>query len=263
MYAQYNRKGKFEYKYIVPIYLLNKLRSSIGPFVKNDFYMCKGGPNGYTVRSIYYDTMDYTFYYEKLSGIKRRKKIRIRGYNDLNHDNIVFLEIKRKNNKLISKHRAPVKYSHIADLLDSGDTERYVVSDNGFKNAIEDSERFLYHIHHDSLQPLVMVIYEREAFFGKFDNSLRITFDKNLRCILYPDLKNFYGENSVRFPMSKYFILEVKFFHVFPSWLKPIIASYNLKLESCSKYTISVDEFNVVNKSILPMSQEFTGSINM
>ena len=263
MYKYYNRKGKYEYKYIVPMDLLEELRDSISPFMETDYYMCMGGPCGYTVRSIYYDTLQYTYYHEKESGIKIRKKIRIRGYNDYDNENIVFLEIKRKNEKLVSKHRAPVKYNDLKDLLATGDTERYVITDNGFKNALEDSERFFYHLNRSSLQPLVTVIYDREAFFGKFDNSLRITFDKNLRCKIHTELKTFYSEDSIRYPMKDRFILEVKFYHIFPSWLKPIIASFGLKLQACSKYTICIDEFNIVDKNTLPKTLNLNGSVNI
>ena len=49
------------------------------------------------------------------------------------------------------------------------------------KDNISDAEKFLYYYVKGSLNPITLVTYEREAFFSKFDKSLRITFDKNIR----------------------------------------------------------------------------------
>lgn len=238
---------KFEYKYIVPIERLPELRTLISSFMVLDSHMDMGEPAGYTVRSIYFDTFQYDDYYEKISGLKIRKKIRIRGYNGQNHKNIVFLEVKRKDERQVNKNRAPIKYKNLKDLLITGDTEKYIMTIKGFKKAIENSRQFLFHIYKKSLRPVILVIYEREAFYGTFDNSFRITFDKNLRSMIHPDLQNLYQEYHIKYSIPNHFVLEVKFFEIFPSWLRPVIASLNLKLQAFSKYTTCIDEHNIVN----------------
>jgi len=252
---------KFEYKYIVPIERLPELRTLISPFMVADTHMNMGGPEGYTVRSIYFDTFQYDDYYEKISGIKIRKKIRIRGYNGQNHKNIVFLEIKRKNEKRVRKHRAPVKFKNLKNLLISGDTERFVLTIKGFKDAIEDSRQFLFHMYKKSLRPVVLVIYEREAYHGTFDNSMRITFDKNLRSTIHPDIQELYQEEHIKYSIPNHFVLEVKFFNIFPSWLKPVIASLNLRLQAFSKYTTCVDEHNAVNNNSRDLKHDFVRQV--
>ncbi|HUT62476.1 MAG TPA: polyphosphate polymerase domain-containing protein [Anaerolineae bacterium] len=252
---------KFEYKYIVPIERLPELRTLISPFMVADTHMDMGGPEGYTVRSIYFDTFQYDDYYEKISGIKIRKKIRIRGYNGQNHKNIVFLEIKRKNEKRVRKHRAPVKFKNLKNLLISGDTERFVLTIKGFKDAIEDSRQFLFHMYKKSLRPVVLVIYEREAYHGTFDNSMRITFDKNLRSTIHPDIQELYQEEYIKYSIPNHFVLEVKFFDIFPSWLRPVIASLNLKLQAFSKYTTCVDEHNAVNNNSRDLKHDFVRQV--
>ncbi len=232
---------KYEYKYVVQNELLSDLRRAIFPFVKKDPYMDIGGPSGYTIRSIYYDTPKFDFYHEKIDGLNIRKKIRIRGYNEYDDKNIVFLEIKRKNEKLLWKNRASVAYRNLNDLLTTGNTEKYVLTDTGIKNALEDSRRFLFHIHKSYLQRTVLVIYEREAFFCKFNKSLRITFDKRLRSSMYPEIKMLYREENIKYTIPGYFILEVKFHPFFPSWMASIIASFGLKLETFSKFTRCID----------------------
>ena len=249
---------KYEYKYMVPNELLSELRTRISPFVEKDSYMDMGSINGYTVRSIYFDTPNLDFYHDKIAGLKIRKKFRIRGYNDYNHENVVFLEIKRKNEKKIYKHRAAVKFMDLHDLLATGDVEKYILLDHGLKSALDSSRRFLFHIHTSILQPNVLVIYEREAFFGKFDRSLRITFDKNLRSSMHPELLGLFKEENIKYVLHNYFILEVKFYHEFPSWMKPIIASLGFELSAFSKYTNCIDKHMVVHNNSRLFPHNFT-----
>jgi len=240
---------KFEYKYIVPTEILSELRTLIDSFVEFDIHMKMGGPSGYTVRSIYFDTPQYNDYYETIHGLTVRKKIRIRGYNEQNQNSIVFLEIKRKNEKRVKKYRAPVKYQHLKDLLATGNTMQYILTDYGIKNALENSRRFLFHIYKSLLQPMVIIIYEREAFFSKYDPSLRITFDKNLRSIINPDINILFKEKNIKYTLTKHFILEVKFYDIIPSWLSSILNLLDIKLQSFSKYVTCIDDYNVVNNS--------------
>ena len=244
---------KYEYKYRIPVEMLSELHKLINPYVEKDAYMNEGGPSGYTVRSIYFDSPQYDYYHEKESGIKVRKKIRIRGYNNQNPENTVFLEIKRKNEKQIYKNRAPVAFHNLKNFISSGNAEKYIRTDTGLNNTIEDSQRFLFHIHKSHLHPLVLVIYEREAYSGKYDHTLRITFDKNLRSSIHPEFDNLYDERNIKYSLPSFFIFEVKFITVFPSWLKLIIKSLKLKLESTSKFSLCIDEHDVVsNHSLQP-----------
>lgn len=44
------------------------------------------GPQGYPVWSVYYDSSDLRFYWEKIEGLKFRRKLRIRRYGALGED---------------------------------------------------------------------------------------------------------------------------------------------------------------------------------
>ncbi len=83
--------------------------------------------------------------------------------------------------------------------------------------------------------------------FWKFDTSLRLTFDKNLRSIIYPTLDQLYNEDKIKRTMTNHFILEVKFYGRLPLWIKAIISKHSLDRRALSKYTMSLethDEFN-------------------
>ncbi|MFC1485665.1 VTC domain-containing protein [Candidatus Latescibacterota bacterium] len=227
---------KYEYKYLVPNEKLDILRSSIRPFVFDDKYMDLTNGEGYTVRTIYFDTPGYEYFHEKIDGLKIRKKVRIRGYNRYDPESIVYFEIKRKNEKKVSKNRSPVRFSDLGGIFSNGDYRQYVLGENGGQRECEDMRRFLYYVHRDCLQPTLLVVYEREAYLGKYDRSVRLTLDRNLRALFHPTLGGLYGEDHVCHPTPDHFVLEVKFYHTFPSWLKKNIYMLELQRGAFSKY---------------------------
>ena len=247
---QYNVGSlKYEYKYLVPMELLPKLRDQVKSFLSQDDNMKFGGSEGYTVRSIYFDTPDYRYFHEKIEGLAIRKKVRFRGYNEFNPKNPVYLEIKRKNGKKLRKNRSIVLFSHLNNFFRTCNCDKYVQRDCGLKHPIEDSKRFLFHIHRYSLLPLVLVIYEREAFYGKFDKQLRITFDKNIRSSINPSITDLYEERNIKYSVPNHFVFEVKFYEIFPSWLSSIIRTMELKLDAFSKFSTCVNEHMAIRNN--------------
>ncbi len=234
---------RLEYKYLVANSLLPRLRALMRPFVKLDQY-ARERPEGYTVRSIYFDTLGLKAYYDKTAGLKERKKVRVRGYNERTDDEVVFLEVKRKDDMFITKSRAPLPYQHVQDLLLSGDIERFVVTNEAFPHAQEDARSFLFHVWNAYRWPAVLVIYEREAYESKCSYSLRVTIDKNIRSSTYPTIDTLFSEEGVVYSLPQYAVLEIKLYSNttgFPSWLRHIISKLGLRKISLSKYVICLD----------------------
>jgi hypothetical protein len=238
---------RLEYKYVVPNESLSRLRAMIAPFVEPDVNAVAYGERGYTVRSIYFDTPGLDFYHDKLAGLKVRKKLRLRGYNGGQACSVVFLEIKRKNVMAIMKNRAPVEYAHIGALFDTGDVKRYVAVQPDLPHASEDARRFFFYVYRDSLRPIVLIAYEREAYYSKFAPLLRITFDKHLRSAICPALDGLFEEEGMRYIMPRHFVLEVKFSDRFPSWLRSTLGALGLRRQTLSKYVSGLDRHGAVN----------------
>jgi hypothetical protein len=237
---------RYEFKYIVNRKFLEPVRDMIDPFVELDHFSEAKGKNHYTVRSIYFDTPNFDYYFEKIEGIKNRKKVRLRGYNHGDSLNTVFLEIKRKYNIPIVKFRAALLYGDAIEMFKTTSINGYtsLQQDNGsfYKNA----SRFFYQVYSKNLRPVILVVYEREAFFSKFDDSVRITLDKGLRGLAYPSVENLYEEVNLQSALSNDFIIEVKFNKRFPMWLTPVLSRYGLKSKSASKYTITMDAVKAI-----------------
>jgi hypothetical protein len=234
--------GRVEYKYLAPCDRLDEIRADLLPYVSLDPFTEAGGPGEYSVRSIYYDTPHLACYREKDAGLEVRRKFRIRGYNQCNDKSVVFLEIKKKRGMAIDKHRAPLPLPRLERFLATPDIENDIITTNGGKREREDARRFLYYYYRLSLRPIVLVVYDREAFQGKFDPSLRVTFDKRLRGAHSPTLAELYDEERLSPVMERHFVLELKFFrNALPAWASQIITRYALPRMALSKYTMCVD----------------------
>lgn len=250
--------GRLEYKYLIPNKFIEPIRAYFNPYLELDPYAINRPENQYTVRSIYYDTRNLDSYYNKLAGIRVRKKFRVRGYNQIDQDSLIFLEIKRKEVNVISKNRSPVEYKLLPALLKTGDYETFVYTNNGIPNPGEQAKPFLYFYNRRDLRPAIKIIYEREPFIYKFDSSLRITMDKNLRSSLEKSPETLGSESGVISAIPGYFILEIKTYKKYPKWLRYLIAELDTKHRALSKYTICIDSHRKLGRQVQTIAHHST-----
>jgi len=257
--------SRLEYKYLVPVSQLDAVRDAIKPFVRLDKYSQSRDNNEYTIRSVYFDTPTMDCYEEKIDGIKVRKKYRIRGYNELNSDGIVFLEIKRKYRNFISKNRAPLYNKDLENLFDSRDIDKYILKFGPADKSKKDAQRFLFHYFRLNLRPKILIVYEREAYYDKFCDSVRITLDKNLRSAPFTYHNKLTNGYQLKPAFKNHFILELKFDRGLPLWAKRVIARFAPPKLALSKYTICLDSNSLVcNKQIkaAPIRYDFHFGLN-
>jgi hypothetical protein len=247
---------RLEYKFLVNNADLNKLRNRLLPFVELDPFVKEGSSNEYVVRSIYYDTSNFDYYYEKIDGYKIRKKLRVRSYDKASNNSLVFLEIKHKYDNFIGKNRSPFLHQNLEELFKTKSIETYGLTNNGYERSIQDGERFFHFVFRNGLKPTILIVYDREAYFSKFDSGLRITFDKNIRFFDNPEVDNLFRDDDLRFAIPNYFVLELKFKNGYPRWLQNIVREFNLTRSSVSKYTICID----VSKKINPEKKNLNSS---
>lgn len=237
---------RYERKYYIRNERLDELRERLRPFVNPDVHSKTGadGLSQYTVRSIYYDTPFMEYYYEKKEGLENRNKFRIRVYDQFKKGDVAFLEIKKKLGNRIKKHRSTLPADQVRDLLTTGNMEDHIIVNKKSPNALKDASMFLYYYYKKSLKPVNLVVYEREAYHGKFDPGVRITFDKNVRSTIYPKLGELYSEDRNKAITPGYFILEVKYYEIIPVWALSIIEEFKLSLEAISKFASGLDVHN-------------------
>lgn len=224
---------RHEYKYLVHNSAAEELRQHVALYTAHDAHATSNG--GYTVRGIYLDTSRGAMYESKREGVRKRLKVRIRGYGEVDGSSIISLELKRKQSSTSWKSRAHAKLDDISPwLAGSADSLTFPEDEQAAAN------RFRFFCRRYSLKPAVLVVYEREAFVGVHDPTLRVTFDTNLRGRFTSRL----GQLGADAPVSvfdKHFILEVKFNYHFPGWLKAKLAELGVQKKALSKYVLTMD----------------------
>lgn len=232
---------RLEYKFIVSMSLLADIRTAMMPWLCCDDFAAACPDRQYTVRSIYYDNRRFNCYEEKVEGFTFKRKLRIRGYDRPGPDSRVFLEIKYKNQDYIGKSRAPVPWARLPAVFDPARAGELGPPFAPGSPAEAATRRFLYHYYRRRMMPVVLVAYEREAFYSRFDRTLRVTFDKNVRSRLYPTLGSLYLDRGAKFVAPDRFVLEVKFFGGLPRWVRDIATRFNLLRVANSKYALGID----------------------
>ena len=231
-----------EFKYYVRLESLEALRERFFQHMNHDPHCQDRDERNYSVRSIYIDTPRFLFYYEKLDGLKIRKKLRIRTYNTFSDDSIAFFEIKRKFKNTIVKERAKVPLKEAPNLM-NGANLHLINEKTNFKERAA-LNKFIYLTKKLHLEAKTLVTYEREALLGIDDETVRVTFDLNVRSYPEPNLEEIFREQDLRTLTDKYFILEIKFFDRMPFWVRQIVRDFGLRKQSISKYCNGLDAWS-------------------
>ena len=203
------------------------IKSKISNFLTLDKNVYKDSFE-YKIRSIYFDNFNNKVLEEKLLGLNKRDKFRIRLYND--DDSFIRLEKKSKINGLCKKISEPITKDEVLKIINN-DIEFLIKSQ---KQLFQD----LYiKMKTEFLKPKTIVDYEREAYIYKIGN-VRITFDKNLRTgIVSNDIFN--KELCTISPIDKdYTILEVKYDEFLPEFILDLIQLGERSKTSISKYAL-------------------------
>ena len=186
------------------------------------------GPDGsYRITSLYFDTPYDAALQEKLDGVDRREKFRLRYYGE--DPAWLKLEKKFEVNGLCGKRSARLSRGEAEDLL-SG-------KDDFLLRREEPVLRELYSkLRGNGLAPRTAVCYDREAFLYAPGN-VRVTLDRNLRTGLSP-LDFFRPERFFLKPLAGLTVLEVKYDAFLPDLVSLAVQIPNRRAAACSKYAL-------------------------
>lgn len=230
--------ARYELKFHLPMGEQDRIREIVAPHVCRDPH-AHARPDGlYTVRSIYFDSEDLRFYFEKMDSVKVRKKLRVRTYNLADDAEWAFLEIKRKVGRTGFKERVSLPLGQVEGALNGKSAE--IMDDRPFLER-RILEKFRFNMKVNRLRPVVLVTYEREAFVGVESASIRVTFDQNLRSLCDPRMEDIFDEKELRHFEGDHFVLELKFDEHMPAWMAKLITKLNIHPGPYSKYCHGID----------------------
>lgn len=231
-----------EIKYYIQPMMVQPILEQCRTYIEHDEHSLNRPDCRYTIRSLYYDSPKLDFYWEKLDGIKVRRKLRIRTYNEYNRDSVAFLEIKRRYGTAIVKERAKYNFDELVKIMSSPENIWLTYEQSANHSLI--LGKWVDNIVRWSLEPTILVVYEREPYVGRFkdENDVRITFDYNVRARYTESPDEIFREDNMTPVVFDRIILELKFNHFMPKWMRRMVQMMNLKQRSISKYCMGVDE---------------------
>lgn len=188
-----------------------------------------GGPTGYQVRSLYFDTIDERDYYEKEDGLFLRRKIRLRIYDPAN--DFALLEMKQKEGENQKKRSLRLSRAE-AIRLSRGEYDVLLSHEDPFARECYGLLNLYCY------RPKSIVEYTRKAYVAK-ENKTRITFDYNIRAT-ESDMRLFAPDLNMYPVFDPYMtVMEVKYNGFLLSYIKQIISSGGKTTTSVSKYCLS------------------------
>ena len=233
--------NRFELKYLTPMKQAEEIRKTLHEYLQPDEH--SNGHGNYLITSLYYDSPDYRCYWEKMDGVRYRRKLRIRNYDssDIVKENTpVFVEIKQRFDRVTQKRRIILPYSDALALCNLRQPPGDVSIED--QPVVQEIQAFTWQY---NLRPVSIVHYQRQAFVGgDFDIGLRVTFDTKIVSQTYPLEINGLSQNTPMFNPDQV-IMEIKVNERIPYWVTEMVASNNLRMVRISKYCCSIDQSNI------------------
>lgn len=177
-----------------------------------------------TIQSLYYDTPSYRLIRNSIESPEYKEKMRIRSYGLATSESTVFLELKKKFQKVVYKRRI--------ELLEK-DINNFIV--NRISNNTQIEKEILYFCeYYQDLRPSMLLLYDRSAYITK-DSDLRITFDKNTR-YRTENLNLCIGLEGTKLLPNGEVLMEIKSALGYPDWLIKLLNENNIYKAKFSKY---------------------------
>lgn len=181
----------------------------------------------YRVRSLYFDTPGDKALREKIDGVDKREKFRIRRY--IGNSNYISLEKKSKLHGMCYKQSTPLTAKEVA-AIQTGDIAWMP------KDTRELVRELYIKMRDEQLLPKTIVEYTREPFLCGAGN-VRITFDRDIRTGLFS--RDFMSDELPTLRAGdELVVLEVKYDQFIPDYLTGILQLGSRRASACSKYAL-------------------------
>ena len=184
------------------------------------------------VNSLYFEDYNFNSIKDNLSGVSKRKKLRLRWY-----DNSIspFLEIKKRHGRVGNKVKISTSFKNGDEVekMSSREISSFLKNINNVDNEI---------LLHNNLEPLLLVNYKREYFISK--QGVRLTIDKKIKFSSVSKFNSLSIQKKIRYNKS---IVEIKFPIELRESLNSMFRRTELTPSRHSKYLVGVSKLGLVS----------------
>ncbi len=212
---------RYELKYMLTIEQKQKILEAMKPYMELDKY------GRTTIRNLYFDTDTYLLIRRSIEKPEYKEKLRIRSYDTVSRDGLVFVELKKKYHSVVYKRRVLQPYQDAMSWLDG---EKSSCGETQISKEIEYCLK-----HYGTLHPTLFLSYEREAFYAKNGSDFRVTFDDNI-LVRTDDLSLESKPYGTPILQEGLVLMEIKCSGGIPLWMAHVLSQEKIYKTSFSKY---------------------------
>ena len=215
---------RYEIKYLITLKQKDIVLQAIEPYMELDQY------GRTTIRNIYFDTDNYRLIRRSVEKPAYKEKLRIRSYCQATPDSTVFVELKKKYEKVVYKRRIS---------LPERDAMKWICGEEPCpKNTQISREIDYFKEFYSELRPSVFLSYEREAYYERGGGDFRVTFDDHILC-RQEDIKLTSPAYGTSILDEGLVMMEVKCSGGIPLWMVEALSRERIYKTSFSKYGTS------------------------
>ncbi len=229
---------RFELKYMIKEGAALAIRDFVSSYLEIDEFGSTLPNYSYPVHSLYLDSDDLKLYHSTINGDKNRFKLRLRFYES-RPEAPVYFEIKRRMNNTISKQRGGVRRDAVDWLLAGHIPEPAHLVSKDPKQLVA-LQRFCQLMSQLHARPKTHIAYLREAWLSRYDNSVRVTLDRQVRTEPEPTARLSTQLINPVLVFADEIVLELKFTNRFPDWFKELVRVFGLMQCGAAKYVDGV-----------------------
>lgn len=190
----------------------------------------------YSISSLYFDTYDFKCYLDGKCKSPYRSKFRIRGYNDISLDSLIYMEIKEKVKKVVEKSRLKIPLKDAYKVIYNQDTDL---------SANQELLAMFKYINKHQFSPKVCINYNRTALSDS-TLGIRVTLDSNIRCRSNDlRLEKPILDDGIYLINPTQSILEIKYDEILPIWITKLLENFDTSQKTISKYCKSIEKLNL------------------
>lgn len=210
---------RYEKKYLLTPAQYEAVRTGMESHMVPDAY------SHYTICNVYYDTDDFSLIRTSLDKPVYKEKLRVRSYGVASDDSKAFVELKKKYEGVVYKRRVVMGAADAVAYLEG----RVPEQETQIHREID------WFMKSYRPTPKAFIAYDREAYAGRDNPDLRITFDTNLRGRMERvDLRS--GDDGQPILDGNQILMEIKIPGAAPLWLARLLSENQIFSTSFSKY---------------------------
>jgi len=210
---------RYEYKYLVTHTQAEAITATLLEYMVPDKY------GTYWVQNLYFDTGNWDVICKSMERPLYKEKLRMRCYGVPEETSNVFLELKKKYFGEVNKRRVALPISSLSRPI------REVLANEDKQIARE----LAFYMQANLVEEKMFIAFLRTAYSGIEDESLRVTFDNDIRYRC--DVMDFYHPGEGQEVLHKdYQVMEIKTRTGIPLWLSRLLSDNAVYKTSYSKY---------------------------